>query len=76
MILMENPLVIRRHVCIKPGIWHGKIFKNLSDCALSKYLAMYPTVQVTNESDQQIHHYSDVVMGAMASQITSLTIVY
>ena len=36
------------------------------------YLLNYVLISV----DLQINHHSDVIMGAMASQITSLTIVY
>ena len=46
--------------------------KHRSNCLLSRYIKY---IFVATRADRA-HHYNDVIMGAIASQITSLTIVY
>ena len=48
----------------------GIIYKGYSDDHIYIYIYVYIYIYIV------AHHYSDVIIGAMASQITSLTIVY
>ena len=66
---------------VTPGIFQAYRIKSLSDDAQDPF-AVKESCSITAIPAQEIYffedlpHYGDVIMGAMASQITSLTIVY
>ena len=60
---------------------HLQLFKYVKNNPALFWLYRYPTIRIMLVSNTWSHvqlqnHYDDVIMGAMASQITSLTIVY
>ena len=57
------------------SIWHQIICNHRVDLQLS-FLTRYSTVIIPLANCDVFLHYNDVIMGAIASQITSLTIVY
>ena len=63
----------------KSGPWYEKIYflvKPTFVChMLNRALSWWSSITMNRHGDDQVH-YSDVVMGAIASQNTSLTIVY
>ena len=61
-------IYIRMFICSKIGIIHSKLLTDIATFVICFNLYQY--------MNNQLHPVIDVIMGAMASQITSLTIVY
>ena len=79
-MIKENIIKINMYILFQ---LQNQILNQASDIELSKYKVTFVFVSFFNSDITQVveiipHgcHYSDVIMGAMASQITSLTTVY
>ena len=74
---MGFPILARRHLYIESGPWYWTIPKNSESSTLSLGQTPPKQNQIVNTLNglyYTLHHYSDVIMSAIESQITGLSI--